>query len=120
MNTLMFVVIGLVAGVFAGVFGVGGGVVIVPMFVFFAKMNQKLATGTSLALLLPPLGLLGALAYWKAGNVDVRAATLTALGLFFGAYVGARLSLNLSDVVLKRAFAVLLVAVAARLWMTTT
>lgn len=120
MNQLMFVLIGLASGVFAGVFGVGGGVIIVPMFVLIAKMNQKMATGTSLALLLPPLGLLGALAYWRAGNVDVRAAALTAIGLFFGAWVGAKLSLGMSDLTLRRSFAVLLVAVAARLWVTTS
>lgn len=120
MNTLLFLVIGLIAGICSGIFGIGGGVVIIPMFVFMAKMSQKLATGTSLALLLPPLGLLGALAYYRAGNVDVRAAALTAVGLFLGAWVGARLSLGMSDLVLKRAFALLLVIVATRLWFTAS
>lgn len=118
MTDVLFVVIGLVSGVFAGIFGIGGGVVIVPMFVFFAKMTQKTANGTSLTLLLPPLGLMGAIAYWKAGNVNVRAAAFTAVGLFVGAWAGAHLSLGLSDVVLKRSFAVLLVAVAFRLWVS--
>ena len=119
MNTLLFLGIGLVAGICSGIFGIGGGVVIVPLFVFLAKMSQKLATGTSLALLLPPLGLLGAVTYYRAGNVDVRAAALTAAGLFVGAWFGARLSLGMSDLVLKRAFAVVLVAVATRLWFSS-
>jgi uncharacterized membrane protein YfcA len=114
----LFIAIGLVAGVFAGVFGVGGGVVIIPMFVLLAKMPQKLATGTSLALLLPPVGLLGVINYWKAGNVNVKAAILTAVGLFLGAWVGSRLALQVSDATLRRAFAVVLVAVATRLWFT--
>lgn len=118
MLVAIYLFIGLVAGVCAGIFGIGGGVVIVPMLVFFAKMNQKMATGTSLALLLPPLGLMGAIAYWKAGNVDVRAALLIAAGLFVGNWAGAHVSLGLSDSVLKRAFAVLLVVVATRLWFT--
>ena len=116
--TLIYLAIGLVAGICAGVFGIGGGVVIVPMFVYFARMSQKVATGTSLTLLLPPLGLLGVIAFWRAGNVNVRAAALTAVGLFAGTWLGAQLAIGLSDATLKRAFAVLLVGVAVRLWMT--
>lgn len=118
MNDVLFVLIGLFAGVCSGVFGIGGGVVIIPLFVFVGRMSQKVATGTSLALLLPPLGLLGAMAYWRAGNVNVRAAALTAVGLFVGTYFGAKFSLGLSDLVLKRAFATLLAIVAVRLWVT--
>ena len=113
---ILFLTIGLFAGICGGIFGIGGGVVIVPLYVLLAKMPQKLATGTSLALLLPPLGLLGAIAYWRAGNVDVRAAVVTAIGLFIGAYIGAHMSLGMSDVTLKRSFAVLLVVIAGRLW----
>jgi uncharacterized membrane protein YfcA len=116
--TLVFLAIGLVAGICSGVFGIGGGIVIVPLLVFFAKMPQKLANGTSLGVFLLPVALLGALSYWKAGNVNVRASLLIASGLFVGSFLGAQLSLSMGDAVLKRGFAVLLVAVAARLWLT--
>jgi hypothetical protein len=115
---LLFVAIGLVAGIVSGVFGIGGGVVIVPLLVLLAKMNQKVATGTSIVIFMLPVVILGALAHWRAGNVNLKASALIAAGLFLGAWVGAQISLGTSDTVLRRAFAVLLVAVAARLWMT--
>ena len=116
--TLVFLAIGLAAGLCSGVFGIGGGIVIVPMLVFFAKFPQKLATGTSLGVFLLPVALLGALSYWRAGNVNVRGSLLVAAGLFVGSFIGAQLSLGVSDVALRRAFAVLLVLVAGRMWMT--
>jgi uncharacterized membrane protein YfcA len=73
---LTLVLVGLAAGVLAGLFGIGGGVLIVPALVYFAAMPIKTATGTSLGALLLPVGLLGAMAYWKAGHVDVRASLL--------------------------------------------
>ena len=82
---LTLVLIGLAGGVLAGLFGIGGGVLIVPALVYFAGMPIKSATGTSLGALLLPVGLLGAMTYWKAGNLEVRAAVLVAAGLFFGA-----------------------------------
>lgn len=115
---LLFVGIGLVAGICGGLFGVGGGVVIVPLLVFAAKFSQKAATGTSLAVFVLPVVLLGAITQWRAGNVNVKASVLVALGLFVGGFIGAQLSIGMSDAVLKRSFAVLLVAVAARLWFT--
>jgi uncharacterized membrane protein YfcA len=116
--TFVFLLIGLAAGICSGVFGIGGGIVIVPMLVFFAKFPQKLATGTSLGVFLLPVAALGALSYWRAGNVNVKGSLLVAAGLFVGSFLGAQLSLGMGDATLKRALAVLLVVVAGRLWMT--
>ena len=115
---VIFLAIGLAAGVLSGLFGIGGGIVIVPALLFFARMSPATATGTSLGALLLPVGALGAWEYYRTGNLDVRSSLLLAVGLFFGAYVGARLNHVLSPVQAKRAFAVFLVLVAARLWMT--
>ncbi|HEU4828277.1 MAG TPA: sulfite exporter TauE/SafE family protein [Gemmatimonadales bacterium] len=113
---LTLVLVGLAAGVLAGLFGIGGGVLIVPALIYFAGMPIKTATGTSLGALLLPVGLLGAMTYWKAGHIDIRASLLVALGLFFGALVGARFALAMQTMVLQRAFALFLVAVAIRMF----
>jgi hypothetical protein len=114
--TILYIIIGLGAGVLSGLFGIGGGVVIVPALLLVAHMSPLTATGTSLGALLLPVGALGALAFFRAGHLDMRASALLALGMFFGAYVGARLAHTLTPVQLKRAFAVLLVLVAVRMW----
>ena len=108
--------IGLGAGVLSGLFGIGGGVVIVPALMLVTRLSPHAATGTSLGALLLPVGALGAWTYWKSGNVDIRMSLLIALGLFLGAWLGARMALQLPPPMLKRAFAVFLVVVAARLW----
>ncbi|MDX2182843.1 MAG: sulfite exporter TauE/SafE family protein [Gemmatimonadaceae bacterium] len=117
--TLTFLLIGFAAGILSGLFGIGGGIVIVPALLYFGKFAQQSATGTSLGALLLPVGLLGAYTYWKAGHVDVKASALIATGLFFGAYLGARVALGTSGPTLKRAFAVFLVLVAAKLFWDT-
>ena len=117
--TLLFILIGLGAGVLSGLFGIGGGIVIVPALLFVAKMQTQTATGTSLGALLLPVGALGAWAYWRGGHLDLRASLWIALGLFFGAYVGARLAQSMSPLMLKRIFAVFLVLVAIRMWVST-
>lgn len=114
--TAVFVVIGLIAGVLAGLFGIGGGLLIVPALVLVARMPIQVATGTSLGALLLPAGLLGALVYYRAGNLNVKAALLIALGLFVGAWFGAHLAQVIRTPTLTRLFAVFLVAVAVRLW----
>lgn len=114
---LTLVLVGLAAGILAGLFGIGGGVLIVPALVYFAGMPIKTATGTSLGALLLPVGLLGAFAYWKAGHIDVRASLIVAGGLFLGAFLGARIALTMQPAVLQRAFAVFLVAVAIRMFL---
>lgn len=116
---LVFLAVGLVAGVLSGLFGIGGGVLIVPALMYFARMPPIQATGTSLGALLLPVGLLGAWEYHRHGNLNVTAALLVALGLFVGAWFGARFAQTLSPMQLKRAFAVFLLLVAARMLWTT-
>ena len=116
MNPLLFVAIGLGAGVLAGIFGIGGGIVIVPALILLAKFAPQTATGTSLAIFLLPIGALGAWTYYREGHVRVVPALLLALGVFFGSPVGARIAQSISALALKRTFAVFLVAVAARMW----
>jgi uncharacterized protein len=112
----VFLAIGLTAGVLSGLFGIGGGVLIIPALVFFAQFHTKLAIGTSLGAMLLPVGLLGAYTYYQDGNLNVKASLLIALGLFLGAYGGARLAQVLSGTTLQRMFAVFIVVMAVRLW----
>ncbi|HEY7738482.1 MAG TPA: sulfite exporter TauE/SafE family protein [Candidatus Limnocylindria bacterium] len=107
--------IGLVGGVLSGLFGIGGGVVIVPLLILFAGLTAKQAAGTSLAALLLPVGLLGVVEYWRAGYIDVRLAALVAVGILIGAFIGARLAIGLPNEVIQRAFGVLLVLIGLRL-----
>ena len=114
--TLLYILIGVGAGVLAGLFGIGGGVLIVPALLYFARMSQLTATGTSLGALLLPVGALGAWAYYRTGNLDLRASLVIAIGLFFGAFFGAKLAHILTAIQLRRGVAVFLVLVAVRLW----
>jgi hypothetical protein len=116
--TLIYLGIGLVAGVLSGLFGIGGGVVIVPALILLARMPTLTATGTSLGALLLPVGALGAWAYYKNSHLDVRAAALLAAGLAAGVFFGATFAQGVAPSALKRGFAVLLVALAVRMWMT--
>lgn len=116
--SLIYVAIGLAAGLLSGVFGIGGGILIVPALLLVARMSPATATGTSLGALLLPVGALGAWQYYRNGHVDVRASLLLALGLLVGAYFGATFAQGLDPATAKRAFAVFLLLVAARLWVT--
>ena len=118
MTAFLFLVIGVLAGVLSGMFGIGGGIVIVPALLLVAKMSPLTATGTSLGALLLPVGALGAWEFYRNGHVEIKASLLVALGLFAGAWFGARLALTMGDATLKRVFAVFLVLVAGRIWWT--
>lgn len=113
---LLFIAIGVFSGILSGVFGIGGGVVIVPALIFLARFAPVSATGTSLAALLLPVGALGAMEYYRRGHLNIVAGLWIALGLFFGAWLGAKLANQLSPVQLRRAFAIFLVLVAGRMW----
>ena len=103
---LVFVVIGLIGGFASGLFGVGGGIVIVPALIYWAGFSQHKATGTSLAVLLPPIGLAAALEYYRHGNVDVRAAIILATMMIIGAWAGAHIANRLPGPYLRLAFGV--------------
>jgi hypothetical protein len=115
-NSLLYVAIGLAAGVLAGIFGVGGGILIVPALILLAKYPPQLATGTSLGVLLMPVGILGAWTDYKEGNMRFSTSLWIAAGLFVGAYFGARIAQQVSPLVLRRGFAVFLAIVAVRMW----
>jgi hypothetical protein len=120
MTILIFLLIGLGAGMLAGVFGIGGGVVIVPALILLAGMSPITATGTSLGALILPAGIFGAWKYYQNGHLNVRAALLIALGLTAGIFIGAVAAQGFSPNVLRRAFAVFMVLVAFRMWFMTT
>src|SRR5258708_21996956 len=105
---LIFVEIGIVGGVASGLFGVGGGIVIVPALIYWAGFTQHKATGTSLAVLLPPIGLAATVEYYRHGNVDIPAAAILAVTMFLGAWVGAAIANRMEGPHLRLAFGVFL------------
>ncbi|HTK94953.1 MAG TPA: sulfite exporter TauE/SafE family protein [Terriglobales bacterium] len=107
---------GLAIGIFSGLIGVGGGVIAVPLLVYAFGMEQKMAQGTSLMMLLGPTGIFAIMEYYKAGQVNVKVGLLMAVGVLIGAYFGGAWAQTLSNVVLRRAFAVILVAVAVKMF----
>jgi uncharacterized protein len=119
MPITMAVGIGVLTGLFAGLFGVGGGVVLIPILVYFFHASQHQATGISLVALLLPVGAWGVWQYYKAGMLEpsqIRLGLWIALGIFLGAAVGAAVSVQISARVLQKAFAIFLVLVAAEMW----
>ena len=114
LTLLIGLAIGLAAGVLSGLVGIGGGIVIVPLLTLIG-LSQREASGTSLAALLLPVGLLATIEYYRRGEVRVLSAAGIAVGLFVGALVGAILAGHLSNDLVRKIFAVLLIAVAARL-----
>jgi uncharacterized membrane protein YfcA len=96
-------------------FGIGGGLVIVPALLYIMKLRELEAIGTSLAALILPVGLLGAIEYYRNGYINIRYAGLIAIGLFVGAYFGAKLVMPLSPVFIRRLYGIFLLIVAGRM-----
>ncbi len=112
MNNLLLILLGLVAGVLGGIFGIGGGIIIIPALVFLFGLTQHQAQGTTLAVLIPPIGLLAALRYYYSGNVKLGMAAFICLGFFIGGWIGASLIQNMADQTLRRLFGVFLLLVS--------
>jgi uncharacterized protein len=110
-NMVAMLALGLLAGVLSGMFGIGGGLVIVPALIIVLGFGPKVATGTSLFALMWPVGLLGVLEYWKRGEMRVVPGSLIAVGLFIGAYFGARITGAISAITMKRIYGVFLLIV---------
>jgi len=105
----LLLLIGLFSGIAAGLFGIGGGVLIVPALVYLAGFSQHTAVGTSLAILLPPVGLAAVLQYYRYGQVNLKAAMIVAAALFVGGWLGAILANHLQGPHLKLAFGIFVV-----------
>ena len=114
-NILGFVAVGLAAGALSGLIGIGGGIIIIPALVFFFGFEQHRAAGTTLGLMIPPIGIFAVMEYYRKGFVDVRAAALICLGFLLGGMLGARFATSLSSATMQRAFGVLLLGVGVKM-----
>lgn len=115
-TVIILISIGLFAGALSGFVGVGGGIVIVPALIFFVGLSQHEASGTSLALLMTPVGILAVMNYYKSGNVNINYALLIAAGFVLGAFLGSKLSLRLSPDIVRKVFALFMFVVAIKLY----
>jgi len=114
---MVFVLIGLAAGVLSGLIGIGGGVLIIPTLVFLLGFSQHMAEGTTLAAMVPPIGILAAYVYYQNGNVDIKAAGFIALGFVVGGLFGAKIAHQVSSDSLRKIFAVVLILMGIKmLW----
>ena len=107
--------IGLAAGILSGVFGIGGGVIIVPALIYMAGFRQHSATGTSLAVLLPPIGIGAMWEYYRHGNVDMRVAMIMAIAVFAGGWIGALVANRVAGPYLRLAFGLFVVVLGVSL-----
>ena len=112
---LILLVIGIITGVMAGMLGIGGGLVVIPALVMVMGMSQQSAQGTSLAMMLPPIGILAAYNYYKAGHVDIRIALLLAVAFIVGSFFGSKLAIRIPQEILKKIFGVFLLLVAIKM-----
>ncbi len=111
-NSFFYIVIGVFAGIISGLIGIGGGIVIIPCLVYIFGFSQHLAQGTTLAMMIPPIGLLAALAYYKQGYVNLPVAGLMCLGFILGGYLGAKFAIGFSDAILRKIFGACLLVIA--------
>ena len=114
-NVISYLALGLATGVLSGLIGIGGGIIIIPALVLLFGMSQHLAQGTTLALMVPPIGLLAAWTYYKQGYVDVRVAALVCAGFFLGGLLGAKFAVGLSEKVLQKVFGSMLFLVSMKM-----
>ncbi|MEI6682455.1 MAG: sulfite exporter TauE/SafE family protein [Bacteroidota bacterium] len=114
-TALILIVIGLMAGVFGGIFGIGGAIIMIPAMVYFLGVDQHTAQGTSLAVMLPPIGLFAAYNYYKAGQVNIWYAVIIAVSFMIGGYVGSKIALNLPEHIMKKVFGIFLIIMALKL-----
>ncbi len=114
----LLILIGLVAGIFSGLIGIGGAIIIIPSLIFLLGMDQYQAQGTSLAVMLPPIGLLAAYNYYKAGALNWKYALVISAAFLIGGYFGSKMALHIPEVILRKVLAVILVFIAVKLFLS--
>ena len=112
---IILLLIGMASGMLSGLVGVGGGIIIVPSLIYFLSFSQKAAQGNSLGILLLPVGILGVIQYYKQGTIDYKVVLIVSLGFLAGNFLGSKFALTLSDAVLKKLFAILMVLIAVKM-----
>lgn len=112
---IILLLIGLAAGILSGLIGVGGGIIVVPALVYFLSFSQHEAQGTSLGLLLLPVGILAVMNYYNKGHIDIKVVIVMSLGFVLGGWLGSKLSLTLPEDVVKKIFAVVLIYTAFKM-----
>ena len=112
---LIIILVGVAAGMLSGLVGVGGGIIIVPSLVYFIGFSQKTAQGTSLALIMLPVGIFGVMQYYKQGHVDYKIVGILAIGFLAGSYFGSKVALTISQETLKKVFAMLMIVIAVKM-----
>jgi len=115
MNVFFYLLLGLTAGTFSGLIGIGGAIIIIPGLVLLFGLSQHTAQGTTLALMVPPIGLLAAWMYYRQGFVDLKIAALMCAGFFVGGLVGAKFATEISDEILRKIFGLVLLAASLKM-----
>jgi uncharacterized membrane protein YfcA len=108
MNGLLLVALGIIAGTFSGLFGIGGGTILIPGLVFLAGLSQHEAQGTTLAIMLLPIGLLAVIPYYRSGHIHLYITALVVTGFLVGGFIGASMAVGMPVLALRRAFGVFL------------
>jgi uncharacterized membrane protein YfcA len=114
-NILLFLLLGLITGVFSGLIGIGGAIIIIPTLVLVFGLSQHMAQGTTLALMVPPIGLLAAWTYYQKGFVDLKIAAFICLGFFVGGLIGAKFAVAIPEPVLRKIFGIVLLITSVRM-----
>jgi uncharacterized membrane protein YfcA len=112
---LGLLLLGLIAGVFSGIVGIGGGIILVPALVYIFGLSQHQAQGTSLGMLMLPVGILAVMQYYKQGFVDYKLVAFIAIGFVVGGYLGGKLAVTIPETLIKRIFALFMIAVAVKM-----
>jgi uncharacterized membrane protein YfcA len=114
-NTLIIAAIGAIAGILGGLFGLGGAIIIIPAMVMLLGYSQQMAQGTTLMMMVLPVGGLAAFQYYQKGYVDIKVSIIMALFFFVGGYFGAKLATQFPQEILKKGFAIMLILIAIKI-----
>lgn len=115
MDIVLFLLLGLSAGILSGMFGIGGGIIIIPVLLYVFKFSQHMAQGTTLALMIPPIGILAAWEYYKHGYVNIQAVLFICLGFVLGGLIGAKFVPDIPSLILTKMFGMILLIIAVRM-----